>query len=247
VIPRMPDHSIALALSSPPHSEQRKGLYPGVPKEEYPAFTVDWMLKLWPKLTNDGSVLIVIDPHVQNGEVADYVLRTQLALRDAGWRQHMPLMWLKEDRCPLGHRGWLRHTYEQILWFSKTTKPFCDPKAGREVTEIEAPRYRHSRWSPGGKSALGIKRGTDVIDIPVGFTPKGVDHPAMFPVELAEQLIRNFCQPSGTVWDGFAGSGNSLLAATRLGHPFYGCDIVPEYVEMARRRLAEAGSMPKAG
>lgn len=247
VIPRLPDNSIGLGIVSPPYAQQRDGLYPGVPEDEFPAFTVDWMMKLWPKLTDDGSVLIVIDPHVENGVLADYVLRTQLALRDAGWKQHMPLVWLKQDRAPLGRTGWPRHAYEQILWFSKTAKPFCDPKAGGEETDVEAPRIRHSHWSPGGKSARGIKRATDVIDVPVGMTPKGVDHPAMFPIELAEQLIRIFCRPGGTVFDGFSGSGNSLLAAARLGHPFYGCDLVPKFVELAQRRLVEAGSVSMAG
>ena len=69
----------------------------------------------------------------------------------------------------------------------------------------------------------------------------------MFPVELAEFLIRHFCRTAGTVWDGFTGSGNSLLAAARLGHPFYGCDITPKYVELAQKRLVEAGSVPMAG
>lgn len=247
VIPRIPDNSIGLGICSPPYAEQREGIYPGVPEKAYPAFTVEWMSKLWPKLTEDGSVMIVIDPHVENGVLADYVLRTQIDLRDAGWKQHMPLVWLKEDRCPLGHRGWLRHAYEQVLWFSKTAKPFCDPKAGGVEQMVSSPRYRHSRWSPGGKSARGVKRASDVIDVPVGLTPKGVDHPAMFPVELAETLIRHFCPPGGTVWDGFAGSGNTLIAATRLGHPYFGCDIVPKYVEMARKRLAETSLVTLAG
>lgn len=247
VIPRLPDNSIGLGLVSPPYAQQRDGQYPGVPEEEYPAFTVDWMTKLWPKLTDDGSVLIVIDPHVENGVLADYVLRTQLALRDAGWKQHMTLMWLKENRCPLGHVGWPRHAYEQILWFSKTAKPFCNPKSGGKETDIARPRYRYSSWSNGGEAERGIKRISDVIDVPVGLTLKGVDHPAMFPVELAEFLIRHFCRTAGTVWDGFTGSGNSLLAAARLGHPFYGCDITPKYVELAQKRLVEAGSVPMAG
>jgi len=247
VISSLPDDSISLGLVSPPYAQQRDGLYPGVPEDQYPDFTVQWMSQLWSKLTDDGSVLIVIDPHVREGELADYVLRTQLALRDAGWKQHMPLIWLKEDRCPLGHRGWLRHSYEQILWFSKTGKPFCDPKAGGVETVVESPRYRHSRWSPGGRLTRGIKRASDVINVPVGRTPKGIDHPAMFPVELAEKLIQHFCRPGGAVWDGFAGSGNSLIAAARLGHPFYGCDVVPKYVEIATQRLDRIRPMPLAG
>ena len=247
VVPLLPDNSISLSISSPPYAQQRDGLYPGVPENEYPAFTEDWMTKLWPKLIDDGSVLIVIEPHVKDGVLADYVLRTQLALRDAGWKQHMPLMWLKGDRCPLGHTGWPRHAYEQILWFSKTAKPFCNPKAGGEETDVEAPRIKHSSSSPGGKTARGIKRATDVIDVPVGLTPRNLDHPAMFPIELAEHLISVFCRPGGMVLDGFAGSGNSLLAAARLGHPFYGCDLVPKFVELAQKRLAEASSVPMAG
>lgn len=58
VIPRLPDNSIGLSIVSPPYAQQRDGLYPGVPEKDYPAFTVDWMTKLWPKLTEDGSVLI---------------------------------------------------------------------------------------------------------------------------------------------------------------------------------------------
>ncbi len=69
----------------------------------------------------------------------------------------------------------------------------------------------------------------------------------MFPIELAEHLIPIFCRPGGTVFDGFAGSGNSLLAAARLEHPFYGCDITPQYVELAQKRLNEAGSVSMAG
>lgn len=80
MIPLLPNGSINLCLCSPPYADQRKGKYPGVPEEEYPQFTVDWMGKLWDKLTDDGSVLIVIDPHVKNGVMADYVLRTQFAL-----------------------------------------------------------------------------------------------------------------------------------------------------------------------
>jgi len=247
VIPNLDDNSIGLTICSPPYAEQRNGLYPGIPEEDYPAFTVEWMSKLWPKLNDVGSVLIVIDPHVKDGVLADYVLRTQLALREYGWKQHMPLMWFKEDRCPLGHTGWLRHEYEQVLWFSKTRKPFCDPKVGGEETDISAPRYKYSHCPDGGKSTIGIKRSSDVIEIPVSLTPRGVDHPAMFPIELAEQLIPVFCTPSCTVFDPFTGSGNSLLAAARLGHPFFGCDLVPEYVELARRRLAEEGARLIAG
>lgn len=253
LIPLLPDASINLCLCSPPYADQRKGEYPGVPEKDYPTFTVEWMGKLRDKLTNDGSVLIVIDPHVEKGVMADYVLRTQLALREAGWKEHQTLIWHKPDRGPLGHRGWPRHTYEQVLWFSKTNKPFCDPIAcGKPCRKLSANKIRHSRWSPGGKpEKLGTARVSDVINVPVGKNEKGIDHPAMFPVELAERLIATFCPKNGKVLDPFAGSGTTLAAANRLGKNFYGFDMVARFCKIARRRLAKIPegkvSLPRAG
>jgi len=57
---------------------------------------------LWDKLADDGSVLIVIRPHIKKGVLSDYVLRTQLALRDDGWTECEELIWLKPDSPPLG-------------------------------------------------------------------------------------------------------------------------------------------------
>ena len=49
----------------PPYAEQRAGHYEGVPEEDYPDFTVQWMTALAPKMTPDGSVFLVIRPHLR--------------------------------------------------------------------------------------------------------------------------------------------------------------------------------------
>src|SRR5208283_3857622 len=64
LIPTLEDGSVSLVVTSPPYAEQRSGHYEGIPEEDYPDFTVQWMDALRPKLTNDGSVLIVIRPHL---------------------------------------------------------------------------------------------------------------------------------------------------------------------------------------
>src|ERR1039458_523740 len=85
LIPTLPDRSVNLCLTSPPYAMQRKRQYGGVGEREYPAWMRMIMSALYPKLTADGSVLIVIRSHVRNGVVSDYVLRTRLALREDGW------------------------------------------------------------------------------------------------------------------------------------------------------------------
>ena len=66
-----------------------------------------------------------------------------------------------------------------------------------------------------------------------------VGHPAPFPVELPEQLIRLYTFTDDLVLDPFMGSGSALVAAARLGRRYVGYDLDQEYVEIAERRVAE--------
>jgi DNA modification methylase len=69
-----------------------------------------------------------------------------------------------------------------------------------------------------------------------------VNHPAPFPVELPEQLIRLYTYQNDLVLDPFMGSGSTMVAASRLGRRHVGYDLDPEYVEIARQRVATEGS-----
>lgn len=239
VIRRLPDKAVNLALCSPPYPEKRADKYPTVSAADYPTWTARWMDSLVGKLADDGSVLMVIDKHVRNGVMSDFLLLTQLVLRRLGWKQHMTHIWFKHDGLPLGHRWWPHHCYEEILWFSRTTHPFCDPwAAGSPTTNLAVRNYQQSEWTNGGKNEKeGIARMRDVLVVPVGGNAKGVDHPAKYPPALCEALIKAFCPEGGTVLDCFAGSGTTLLAAQATGRNFYGIDIMPQFVDLARRRL----------
>jgi DNA modification methylase len=79
----------------------------------------------------------------------------------------------------------------------------------------------------------------DIWQIPPE-SAKRVGHPAPFPVELPEQLIRLYTFADDLVLDPFMGSGSALVAAARLGRRYIGYDLDSEYVEIARRRVAEA-------
>ncbi|MFO0892989.1 MAG: DNA methyltransferase [Isosphaeraceae bacterium] len=117
VIPTLADESVSLVVTSPPYADQRANHYKGISEADYPDFTVHWMTALAPKMTPDGSVLLVIRPHVRDGVLSDYVLRTRLALREAGWNECEELIWLKPDAPPLGSLKRPRRTWESILWF----------------------------------------------------------------------------------------------------------------------------------
>ena len=81
----------------------------------------------------------------------------------------------------------------------------------------------------------------DVWSIPPE-SARRVGHPAPFPVELPEQLIRLYTYADDLVLDPFMGSGSTLVAAARLGRRYVGYDLDPAYVDMARQRVAAEGS-----
>ncbi len=86
----------------------------------------------------------------------------------------------------------------------------------------------------------------DVWQMPTE-SAKRVGHPAPFPVELPEQLIRLYTYEHDLVLDPFLGSGSTAVAAARLGRRYIGYDLDPKYVAIARQRVADdAGAPPTA-
>jgi len=81
----------------------------------------------------------------------------------------------------------------------------------------------------------------DVWDIPPE-SARRVSHPAPFPVELPERLIRLYTYVGDLVLDPFMGSGSTMVAAARLGRRFVGYDLDPTYVDIARLRVRDEGA-----
>jgi DNA modification methylase len=68
---------------------------------------------------------------------------------------------------------------------------------------------------------------------------KRVRHPAPFPVELPERLIRLYTYTDDLVLDPFMGSGSTLVAAAKVGRRYAGYDLDQAYVDIARARVEQ--------
>jgi site-specific DNA-methyltransferase (adenine-specific) len=123
----------------------------------------------------------------------------------------------------------------------------------RDVTErvIVASKGRFSRAkSPKERREAGLPhegsiRADDFMSLTLDVwdiqpeSASRVKHPAPFPVELPQRLIELYTFVGDLVVDPFLGSGSTLLAAQRTGRLGVGYDLDPEYVALARARLAE--------
>jgi DNA modification methylase len=73
------------------------------------------------------------------------------------------------------------------------------------------------------------------------------NHPAPYPMELAERLVRMFSFVGDTVLDPFMGTATTNAAAGAWGRNSIGVEIDPEYFDMSCLRLDKALSHHRAG
>lgn len=224
---------------------------------------VDTFEVLRRKTADDGTLFLNLGDSYVRGELAGVPWRVALALSDAGWLLRSDIVWRKPNAMPSSVKDRPTTDHEYVFMFAKQRRYFYDQDAIREphVTFTEASKMRGGRRHLGkrggtpeqGKNSgssnlhdgrwdqafhpLGRNRRT-VWDIPLGKF-RGA-HFAVFPEKLVELCVSAGSRPGDIVCDPFAGSGTTGLVAERLGRRFVGAELVPEYVDLANSRLAEA-------
>jgi len=64
------------------------------------------------------------------------------------------------------------------------------------------------------------------------------NHPAPYPLELAERLVRMFSFVADTVLDPFMGTASTNLAAAKWGRNSIGFEVDPHYYDLSAKRLS---------
>ena len=79
----------------------------------------------------------------------------------------------------------------------------------------------------------GIARCRDIVSKPVALNAKGNSHPAKYPAELAEWIVRLLCPEFGIVLDPFMGVGSTAEGVLRAGgeRKYIGIDVNAQYSE----------------
>jgi site-specific DNA-methyltransferase (adenine-specific) len=70
-------------------------------------------------------------------------------------------------------------------------------------------------------------------------------HPTEKPVALLVKLLEVVTDKGGLIFDPFMGSGTTGVAALQLGRNFIGCEIDPNYFEIAKKRIETAAMQPQ--
>ena len=73
--------------------------------------------------------------------------------------------------------------------------------------------------------------------------PEGTEDDIHFTEALASSVIAHATMPGDLVLDPFAGYGTTVAVAERMGRRAIGIELVPEHLEIARRRTAGRGTL----
>ena len=249
----VPNESVHLVVTSPPYWTLKK--YNNHPSQMGDIEDYDTFLKsldqVWREcervLVPGGRVCCVVGdvclPRKKNGrhEVIPLHADIQVRCRKLGLMVLTPILWHKIANGsfetegngsgfygkPYQPGGIVKNDVEYILFMRKGGRYRSVSQTAKALSMInkdEMQRWFRSIWT----------------DVPGESTRQ---HPAPYPVELAERLIRMFSFAGDVVLDPFLGTASTTLAAMRTGRHSIGVEIDPNYLDLIEDRLAREAAI----
>ena len=216
-----------LVFTDPPYNVKINGHVTGLGAVTHREFTMAsgemteaeftaFLSKVFGNLVNasaDGAIHFVCMDWRHLGEVL-------AAARDRYAELKNLCVWAKTN----GGMGSLyRSQHELVFVFKVGTAPHVNNvELGRHG------RYRTNVWSYAGANTFSATRDADLAM-----------HPTVKPVALVADAILDCSKRKGIVFDAFAGSGTTLVAAHKSGRRGYGIELDPLYCDVILHRLCK--------
>lgn len=233
---RLGPDSMKLIVTSPPYNigkrYERK-----MPLDLYVQSQTQVISECVRLLHPHGSICWQVGNHVQNGEIFPLDIVLYHVFRDHGLKLRNRIIWHFEHGLHCKKR--LSGRYETILWFTKgddymfNLDPIRVPQKYPNKKHFKGPNAGKLSCNPIGKNPGDLWVFPNVKNNHVEKT----GHPCQFPVELVERLVLSLTDQGDCVFDPYMGVGTTVIAATKHDRLGFGCDIEPEYVEIAWDRL----------
>ncbi len=134
------------------------------------------------------------------------------------------MVWFKPNAQPNTTAGTLTESTEQIIW-------------AVNETPARATGWTFNYWD--AKEMNGGKQMRNLWDFPVTGKKERAEgkHPSQKPLALLERAVLLASQPGDLLHDPFGGAGTLAVAAAKHARDWLLIETVPEYAEIAQRRL----------
>jgi DNA modification methylase len=227
VLDTLPGESVHLAITSPPYN--LKIPYRNYTDDLSPEEYLRWLREVWRALhrvlvPGGRFVLNVAPTSIKNFRPIHHDLSRDL--RDLGYIMRTEIIWYKQT---MGRRtawgSWrspsnphVIPSWEYVLVFSKDQWKLPGDRDQIDISAHEFETFSDGFWK-----------------IPPERLRKG--HPAPFPEELIERLVKFYSYRGNVVLDMFGGTGTVAAVARRLGRHYLHIDTSAEYCAVAEERV----------
>ena len=262
---QLPDDLVDTIVTSPPYYRQRDYQSSQQIGQEASLETyLDRLVAVFSEcrrvLKPTGSLWLVLGDKYINGRQLGLPWRVALALQEQEWILRSDIIWHKPNAMPSSVKTRPTTDHEYVFFMTRQQKYYYDADAIREphVTFSKESRMRGGRghfFQRGSTPEKGKNHGDSNLHDgrwDQAFHPQGRNkrtvwsislskfreaHFAVFPESLVETCVKASCPAGGLVLDPFLGSGTVALVARRLERHYLGIDCMPDYCEMAQRRI----------
>ncbi|MCE5239384.1 site-specific DNA-methyltransferase [bacterium] len=242
---QIPDAAASLVVTSPPYNigkqyEKRRSL------DTYLAMQAAVIREAVRITAPEGSICWQVGNYVENGEIVPLDVLLYPIFAGHGLQLRNRVVWHFEHglHCTKRFSG----RYEVILWFTRTEAYHFDLDAVRVPQKYQSKKYfkgpKAGQLSchPAGKNPGDL---WIMPNVKANHREKTA-HPCQYPIALVERLVLALTKPGDLVVDPYIGVGTSAVAALMHQRRAAGADIVAEYLDIARQRIAQAlaGTVP---
>jgi site-specific DNA-methyltransferase (adenine-specific) len=241
-------------------------------REDDPTIYVSKLASLFQEihrvLRPEGTLWLNLGDTYRNGQLLGIPWRVALALQDKGWILRSEIIWNKTNAMPSPVSSRPTTSHEHIFLLTRSSDYFYNADAIREphVTFSSESRMKGGRnhfGKRGGTPESGKNKGNpnlhkarwDQAFHPLGRNKRTIwniplgkfrdAHFAVFPEQLVETCLLAGTSKDDLVLDPFMGSGTTAVVSRRLGRRFLGLELVPEYADMALKRLSKVQVCPQ--
>ena len=235
---RIHDSQMKLVITSPPYN---------LGKDYEDKASLDDYLEMQARVVEEcvrvlhpqGSLCWQVGNYVNNGEIIPLDSVLFPIFRSHGLKLRNRIVWHFGHGLHSTKR--LSGRYETINWWTKdddytwNLDPIRVPSKYPGKRHFKGPNIGQLSGNPKGKNPSDVWGFPNVKN---NHLEKTI-HPCQFPVELVERLVLSMTNEGDTILDPYMGVGSAVIAALMHGRDAYGCDIVPEYVAIARQRIRQ--------
>ena len=195
-----------------------------------------------------------VDRTLKEKDLVGIPWRVAFALQADGWWLRQDIIWHKPNPMPESVRDRCTKAHEYVFLLTKGERYFYDAAAVSEAVagsttarlsqptlSVQTGSYRVPGKTNGPMKAVGSVETRNRRSVwTVTTKPYSGAHFAVMPAALVEPCIKAGCPEGGTVLDPFAGSGTTLAVAAELGRNGVGCELNPDYIELAKKRIEKS-------